>query len=284
MEVTKWTRFGHRRLYVKDDAGNAMGWWDLTEHQAHPVAPEFQDVIREAAASWGCREAASAAVVEAEPSSPKTPVRVRPPLDDLGDNVAGQQLQQQISDAHENGEKPTLLRRFFLGKDAWSTWERGAIGERLVEAELVKLEEKCPGWTHLNSIPVGIHGSDIDHLLIGPGGVFTINAKNHQGCQVWVGGDIMMVNGQRVHHVRNARHEAARAARLLTQAVGFEVPVAGWVVTVRCELKVKKQPEDVHVMGRRDLMRYARRQPVRLTPEQVDFVMSRARVGNTWAS
>ncbi|MFJ9084692.1 nuclease-related domain-containing protein [Streptomyces sp. NPDC102384] len=29
-------------------------------------------------------------------------------------------------------------------------------------------------------------GGDIDHLLIGQGGVFTINAKNHEGKSVWI--------------------------------------------------------------------------------------------------
>ena len=202
---------------------------------------------------------------------------------DLALNAAGHQLDQQIQEAHAAGQRPTLLRRLVLGKHAWSTWERGAIGERLVEAELVKLEEKDPRWCHINSIPVGRRGSDIDHLLIGPAGVFTLNAKNHHGCQAWVGGDCFMVNGQRVHHVRNARHEATRASRLLSEAVGWEVPVRGWVVTVRCDLTVKKQPEDVHVMTRRDLVRHARRLESQLDEGQTRAILAAARRGSTWA-
>ncbi len=60
-----------------------------------------------------------------------------------------------------------------------------------------------------------------------PGGVFTVNAKNHPDASVWVSGETFMVNGRRVPYVRNSRHEAQRATQLLTDAVGFPVFVTG---------------------------------------------------------
>ncbi|WP_461109557.1 nuclease-related domain-containing protein [Tessaracoccus terricola] len=100
---------------------------------------------------------------------------------DLIFNAPGQQLSGQIAAAHAAGERPTLLRRLFLGKHAYSTWERGAIGEQLVAEELKGLVLKDYRWGFLNFIPVGDHGADIDHLVIGPGGVFTVNSKYHRG-------------------------------------------------------------------------------------------------------
>ena len=44
---------------------------------------------------------------------------------------------------------------------------------------------------------VGERGSDIDHLAIGPGGVFTINAKHHAGAKIWVGGDTFLCRCER---------------------------------------------------------------------------------------
>ena len=73
--------------------------------------------------------------------------------------------------------------------------------------------------------PVGKGDSDIDHVVIGPGGVFTINTKNHSGQKVWVAGRIFLVNGQKQPHLRNAGHEAQRASRLLSAAAGFRVDV-----------------------------------------------------------
>jgi hypothetical protein len=49
-------------------------------------------------------------------------------------------------------------------------------------------------------------------------GVFTINTKAHREAPVWVGGDTVMVNGRKHPYVRNSRHEATRAGRLLTAA------------------------------------------------------------------
>lgn len=41
-----------------------------------------------------------------------------------------------------------------------------------------------------------------------------------------------MVNGQWQPYARNSRHEAERAARLLSRATAFNVPVMGVIVTV----------------------------------------------------
>jgi hypothetical protein len=44
-------------------------------------------------------------------------------------------------------------------------------------------------------LPVGDRDSDIDHVVIGPVGVFTIDAKNHPQANVWVRDDTCKVNG-----------------------------------------------------------------------------------------
>jgi hypothetical protein len=81
--------------------------------------------------------------------------------------------------------------------------------------------------------------------------VFTINAKHHPGAKVWVGGDTFMVNGQRQPYIRNSRHEAKRAARLLGASCGFHVEVASVVVPVRAaDVEVKQAPDDVFVVAR----------------------------------
>jgi hypothetical protein len=92
-------------------------------------------------------------------------------------------------------------------------WRIGADGEQAVAAQLTRLG---PSWRVLHAVRVGDHGSDIDHVVIGPAGVFTVNAKHHPNTSIWVGGDTFMVNGQRVPYVRNSRHEARRAARRLS--------------------------------------------------------------------
>jgi hypothetical protein len=52
-----------------------------------------------------------------------------------------------------------------------------------------------PSWRVLHSLVVSEEGTDLDHLVIGPHGVYCINTKNHPGHSVWVAGNTFMVNG-----------------------------------------------------------------------------------------
>jgi hypothetical protein len=137
----------------------------------------------------------------------------------------------------------------------------------------------------LHAVPVGDHDSDIDHVVIGPGGVFTINAKNHPQAKVWVGGDVVMVNGSKQFYVRNSRFEAWRAAKLLSDAAHFDVEVRGIVaVTGERSFTVKQQPEDgtCTVVRGDDLVKYLRRLPPVLGAPSIDRIYAVARHLATW--
>ncbi len=205
------------------------------------------------------------------------------PVRDLLLTPPGQSLSIQVEAAHQAGQRPTLLRRLLLGKRAYSSWELGQIGERLVAEELSKHVKKDPRWGFLNSIPIGKNDTDIDHLVVGPGGVFTINAKYHRGANIWVGGNTYLVNGTYHPYVRNSRYEAKSASRLLAEVCGFAVEARGLVVPVGAEkLTIREQPPDIHVVSRGHLRVYLRQCPVVLSPERVSAVLSVARLSSTW--
>jgi hypothetical protein len=164
-------------------------------------------------------------------------------------------------------------------------WRLGAEGEVLVAARLEKLTKRDARWHCLHSLPIGDNGADIDHLVIGPGGVFALNAKHHRNARIWVGGDVLMVNGTRQPYIRNSRHEASRASRLLTAACGFPVSVTPVVVPVGAQaITVKKSPADVHVVNRRRLRRWLGRRPQLLDEATADAIFDRARRPATWRS
>lgn len=163
-------------------------------------------------------------------------------------------------------------------------WRVGAEGEELVGRELAATTRRDPRWQFLHSIPIGTRGSDIDHIAIGPGGVFTINTKHHPGARLWVGGGTFIVNGQRQPYVRNARYEAQRVSRLLSTALGAPLTVAGMIVPVRCRaLVVKTPPLGVLVIRHRDLRRWLCRLPPVLTEPQMQTVFDVARNPRTWS-
>ena len=164
--------------------------------------------------------------------------------------------------------------------DAARSWYVGALGEQEVGRRLAALG---PEWTVLHAIPVGDRGSDVDHVVIGPGGVFTLNTKHHPGKKVWAAGQTVMVAGQRHPYVRNAVHEAQRAAKLLSAAVGRPVAVTGAVVLVDpAGLTVREAHPEVAVVTATRLVRWLTRVPARLTPEQVREVSTAASQPSTW--
>lgn len=119
----------------------------------------------------------------------------------------------------------------FVGRDPLHedarSWYKGAQGERRVAAELDALG---PEFTVLHAVPIGKRSTDIDHLVVGPTGVFCINTKNHSGQDVWVGGRTFLVNGHRTPHVHRSVQEGERATALLSAAAGGPIAVQPVIV------------------------------------------------------
>lgn len=52
------------------------------------------------------------------------------------------------------------------------------------------------GWYAFHDVSVGERGANIDHVIVGPGGVFTLNSRNPTG-MIWVGPRSILHNGHR---------------------------------------------------------------------------------------
>lgn len=158
------------------------------------------------------------------------------------------------------------------------------MGEETVASELERLGlASGHAWRYVHSVPVGDRGSDIDHVLVCPAGVFTINTKAHMGANIWVAGDTFMVNGRRHPYVRNSRFEAERAARLITETTGLTVPVRPLIVVVDPRgFSIREQPAGVGVTTRSQFGRWIRSQPKAMTSHQVDVVFGAVRQSTTW--
>jgi hypothetical protein len=68
--------------------------------------------------------------------------------------------------------------RFRPSPDAVA-WRRGAAGERRTAQLLDPLEQH--GWVVLHDLAVPHSQANIDHVVIGPGGVFVIDSKQYRG-------------------------------------------------------------------------------------------------------
>ncbi len=306
--VSRWTRYGKDRLYVSTTGGEKVGWLDLESGERTLARPEFEAVFDRALADHadlvagpsrsGRHTRAEAGPAPAEPVVPadvawpesgeppaQPDVSVPSPGEDLAARPAGALVRQQAVAARQAAPVRTFAARLLGVKSEERAWRIGADGEELVGAQLDKLTRKDPRWQVLHSIEVGDNGSDIDHFVVGPGGVFTLNAKHHPDAKIWVGGNTFMVNGHRQPYIRNSRHEAERASRLLTAACGFPVFVQGMVVPVNAStITIKARPDDVHVVNRAALRGWFKACRVALTDIDIATIFGAARQERTWRS
>jgi Nuclease-related domain len=232
--VTRWQKYGHDRVYVREEDGReSLGYFDYKVGRLalNPMHEERTYEVMEV-----LRPFMDPAVPE--PVSELTREAPLPEESDLPLYEPG--YADESGEAHEGyeaiGARVANLRpRGFQGfqgiaarllglgqRTEAGPWEGGAKSERIVDKQLGKL--KLDGWQVLSSV-MKQSGADVDHLVIGPPGVFTINVKHHYGARVWVGEQVVDVDGEQHRYLPNSRHEANSAARILNNSVGLPIRV-----------------------------------------------------------
>ncbi len=302
-ETSDWRRYGKDRTYVTDTGtGVQIGYRDnLTGALIPEDASTAQILARwaeRADAGFASTEAAPVAVDIARPGrTSATPAPSRfaeePTVvtrfvdEDLSARRPGHAARARAREEFEARRAEAGRVRTWLGRlvDAHTderAWRIGADAEESIGGELERLTTH--GWRVLHSIPVGAGDSDIDHVLIGPPGVFTVNSKHHPGANVWIVPKQIRVNNHPVPYLRNSRHEAARAATLLAAAAGFPVTATS-VLIFRLgsgSLTIREHPGDVLVYRATKAFKALRNLPPRLTVAQVGALYEAARWHSTW--
>jgi hypothetical protein len=282
LQVKRWRRYGKDYLYVSGADGSKVGRLDLQSGEVvldqEERRAEFDAAVTEWRTAEGLVVPAPLSTPVPEPPPPAVAVE-EPGWVDLAANRPGQAAREQALELKQQAPVRTFIARALNVHTDERAWRIGADGEQEVAWRLRKLDER---WHLLHAIPVGENGSDIDHLACGPGGVFTLNTKNHPGGTVWVAERSLMVNGQRTTYLRNARFEATRAAKLLTAACGFDVGVEPIIVLLCAELTIKAKPEGVHIASARRIRKWLAKRPPVLETEQVQAIFEHARRGVTW--
>ncbi|GAA1417229.1 NERD domain-containing protein [Streptomyces thermospinosisporus] len=284
LKVTRWRRYGHDRLYASLPGGTAVGWADLTTGKITILRAEHSDdVIAALTPHWSNSHDTARPRYPRVPGTPESeaPPELPPltPDDDLADNPPGAALRDRLVQSGAGWLKRTLAR-LLRRPTEWESWEKGLTGEKRVGAELDRLARH--GWRVLHSIPLA-NDVDIDHLLIGPGGVFSINTKYHPKRSVWVGNDAVKVDhGKPRPYARKSRAEADRVSRVLGHYCAFPVPVEPVLVFAGVtDLKVVATQLGVRVYQERQVASLAPLSGV-LTPEQVEQVYHIARHRQAW--
>jgi len=152
------------------------------------------------------------------------------------------------------------------------------VGERLDRL-------RSEGWAVLHEVPLSRQGDVVEHLLIGPGGIYALTVRVHLGADVQVDRRSLYVNHRTVPYLRDARLQAQRIDRVLGAASASFVSVRAVVVVHTGALaapRVTKMPDDALVLGRTDIPGVFRRLPRRLTDADVEMLSSVALRKETW--
>ena len=164
--------------------------------------------------------------------------------------------------------------RFRLSSDAVA-WRRGAAGERRTARLLHPLERH--GWAVLHDLAIPGSRANLDHLVIGPGGVFVIDSKQYRGC-------LQLDPSGRLWHGRYPLAPSLQAVSFEADQAAQVLPDPGVVVVPIVAVHGAQVPwgkvvmEGVPVVAARRLPSLLRALPVVLGPERVAVLADQARV------
>jgi hypothetical protein len=197
----------------------------------------------------------------------------------LANRRAGQSAREKANELKNEKPARVLMSRVFGWHTDERAWRKGAEGEELLKRWLDPLREQ--GWHLFHDIPIGSRGANVDHLAIGPGGVFSINMKNLTG-KVWIADRAILHNGRKTDFLLKSNHEAQRVAGLLSDALGRAVSVKG-VLAIRCDdFTVKSKPADVAVVRAHYCKEWLQTQPALLSKGDVFAIAGKADHPGTW--
>jgi hypothetical protein len=154
-------------------------------------------------------------------------------------------------------------------------WRRGAAGERRTARVLAALERQ--GWVVLHDLAVPRSRANLDHLVIGPGGVFVIDSKQYRGrLQLDPSGRLWHGRYPLAAALRAVSFEADQAALVLTDPDVVVVPV---IAVHGAQVPWGRVVADgVPVVAARRLPSMLRQLPAVLGPERIASLAAQARV------
>ena len=164
--------------------------------------------------------------------------------------------------------------RFRVSVDALA-WRRGAVGERRTARLLASLE-RC-GWAVLHDLAIPGSKANLDHLVIGPGGVAVIDSKQYRGRLwldssglLWGGGQLLSMTLRKVLWEADQADEVLGVADVQIPAI---IAVHGARLPSRC-----LQVDGITVAPARQVPDLLQALPPVLGPERVAWLADRARL------
>jgi hypothetical protein len=152
-------------------------------------------------------------------------------------------------------------------------WGRGAEGETALAAVMAPLA--ADGYYVLGDRRFPESAANIDHLLVGPAGIFVVDAKSWTG-DVRLEGKSLRQNGRRRdEHIERLRTQAVGVAAVMEDGIGeHRTPVRPVMCFVEgAEIERRTAVDRVHVLNSGDLVPFVRSLARVLDQQAIDDVM-----------
>jgi hypothetical protein len=179
---------------------------------------------------------------------------------DLSSRLPGQSLMELAVDGESAGVMGNIIA--------------GLTGEQKTAIELDRLGSE---YKVAHSIPIPGERRDLDHLVVGPTGVFVINSKNHLGQSILVDDEYIIYNRNRYQEPSDAARDARRAAGRLGLKKAIPV-VAVWGASGI----VVKSSYIARVCSTQRLLELITDGSRVLGPEQIEEIYRRVIEPDTW--
>ncbi|MUN38801.1 NERD domain-containing protein [Actinomadura sp. NEAU-AAG5] len=164
-----------------------------------------------------------------------------------------------------------------------AAWKKSSAAERRTEKQLKSLQRNGYRVLHARAVPrddEGVSDGRIDHLVIGPSGVYAIDSEKwDKRLPVRTQSHLKLFHGpfNKKDRLDEARWEAEQASRIIAGRVGFEVPVQPSVAIYGPSIPWKvMRVRDVDVYAGNRARAYLRRRPKILTDTDVQRIFTAA--------
>ncbi|MFD9406711.1 nuclease-related domain-containing protein [Streptomyces sp. NPDC059989] len=260
LKVLPSGRPGRGRLYVNLPDGQAVAWYDRQANRISVLADDHREAILTV-----LRPYLSGTVAIGPPPVPTAADLLglaMPPDADLAPNRPGETLLGEL----EHGPAGTRARHR-LRQDLAAQQRMGDAFDAL----------EADGWRILHCVPLPGAGR-IDHLLIGPAGIFCVRTVPGRRQRAVVG-DLLLTVGRAEPRPdpRWTRRAAARATAALTAPV---TPALALVEPSR--LEVAPTLRDIRILQPLTAARDLTGSPTTLKPPDVEALFTTARDLRTW--
>lgn len=171
-----------------------------------------------------------------------------------------------------------LIAGMFAVKELWperghvDSWAVGAVGESKVGKRLEKLPQDFKVF-HDRKIPGS--KANIDHIVVGPTGVFAIETKNLAGKVAVVSGELRVAGRHKAFGEQAWREAVAVQGVLAPVLASLALDVKPILCFTKADLPSgSPKVEGVPLVYPKGAVRAIRSAPARLTPEQVEKLSS----------